>query len=179
MSDMRTESDVNLDDILNQEIKASGADILPGSYGGTLIGFGKPFMLKVSEKFRKPGQPDKRLVFEAIFVVYDKKDALQAIEYLTPVPDRGLTNRKSNVYKLLRALATGTDKMDKDGNWKTGTKLADFIGLPGVLDVQQNEKEWPVVKGVAPAMAGVKYPELKAAQDWYKSQKSDDSDIPF
>jgi hypothetical protein len=160
MTENNTNAIPSLDDILNQAPKTTGNDISPGSYPATLYGFSEPFRVKTSEKFRKPGQPDSRVVFDAKFAIFDKTGQIADQTYLLPVPDGGKVNRKSNMFKMLTALAGGNPELvDADGNIKG--KLSAFIGSNAVLAVGKNEEGWPKVEGVGPKMAGGKYPTLE------------------
>lgn len=150
----------NIDDVMNAELKATGQDIVAGSYPATLFGFGAPFKLK--DNFAKPGQPQEKVVFDARFGVMDQSGQIVELTKLLPVVDGGMANRKSNVYKMLKALAAGNPElMDTDGNIPKGVTLKRFIGQSGVLAVEQNKEGWPEVKGVNAKMAGLKYPTLE------------------
>ncbi len=157
---MSEEKAPSLADVLDQETKTTGNDIPVGSYPATLYGFSEPFFVKTAEKFRKPGQPEKRLVFDAKFGIFDKTGQVTDITYLIPVPDGGKVNRKSNMYKMLSALAAGNPELiSTEGNIKA--KLPQFFGRNAVLSVEKNDQDWPTVRGVAPMMAGAKYPTLE------------------
>ncbi len=152
----------SLADIENQELRATGQDIPDGSYGATLFGFTEPFWMPVSEQFRKPGQPEKRLCFDARFGFYDKAGQLTELTYLMPVPDGGAANRKSNLYKVLKALSAGNvELINAEGNIPKGVKLASFVGRSGVLSVIKNKKDWPQISSVSPRMDGIKYPTVE------------------
>jgi len=158
----REKADVNLDDILDAEVKVTGADIPEGSYPATLFGFGEPFKLAVSDKFKKKDGPTHRVVFELRFGLFDKTGTLQELQHMVPIPEGGEVNRKSNLYKSMKALAGGDAKyIDENGNFTKGTKLTSFLGRNVVLGVKKNSKDWPQVETVASKMDGVKYPTLE------------------
>lgn len=164
---MTTETDKipSLDDITSAPLKTTGNEIPTGSYGSTLFGFGAPFRVKTAEKFRKPGQPETRVVFDARFGTFDKDGQLVELTYLLPVPDGGAANRKSNVYKMLKALAGSDTKLiAENGNLVEGVTLKSFYGKTGVLAVEQNTEGWPQVKGVTARMEGIKYPTVEECQ---------------
>lgn len=166
-----------LDTLMDAPLQATGNEISEGSHGGTLFKFGEPFELdNTKSQFFKAGDPEKRLVFEAIFGLYDTNGALTALELLLPFPEGGATNRKSKVYKTLKSLATGTKLLnEKDGSFSKGTTLKSFLGLPGVLAIKKNKKEFPTIESVAPKMDGVKYPTLKECE----SITIESRDLPF
>lgn len=154
-----------LDTLMDAPLQATGNEISEGSHGGTLFKFGEPFELdNTKSQFYKSGDPEKRLVFEAYFGLYDTNGILTSLELLLPFPEGGATNRKSKVYKTLKSLAVGTKLIDDKGTFAKGTTLKSFFGLPGVLAVKKNAKEFPVIESVAPKMDGVKYPSLKECE---------------
>lgn len=167
---------MKLDDVLNQPLKTTGSDVPEGSYPGTLYKFGEPFEVDNTRgKFYKEGQPSKRVVFEACFGIYDKVGKLESIEYLIPVPDGGAANKKSNLYKMLKGLATGTALMTAEGEFAPGTSLKSFIGATGVVAVKKNDQDFANVSGVGPKMDGAKYPTLEECKALQGSSEA----IPF
>ncbi len=173
----RQKSDVNLADVLGAQLKVSGSDISAGSYGGILCGFGEPFKIDNTKgKFYKPGQPVTRDVFDANFGLYDKEGNVAVISMLIPVPDGGAANRRSNLYKTLKALGTGDDSLIlKDGNFASGASMGKFIGRPCSLAIKINSSDWPEVESVTPAMNGVKTPTLEEC----KKAMAESEGIPF
>lgn len=159
MSDVKKAAP-SLKDVMNAPLRVTGNDIPAGSYGGVLFGFSEPFMIPVSEQFRKEGGPKERAVFEARFGVYVKGKA-EEVDYLIPVPDGGAANRRSNLYKMLRALGTGNNKLLTDEGFAEGVNMQAFIGCTGVVAVKHNAKDFPQIESVAPKMDGVKYPTLE------------------
>lgn len=164
----------SLKDVMNAPLRVTGNDVPAGSYGGILFGFSEPFMLAVSEKFRKEGGPTHRAVFEARFGV-NVKDKMEEVDYLIPVPDGGAANRRSNLYKMLRALGTGDDKLLSGDGFAQNVNMQSFIGKTGTVVVKKNEKDFPQVESVAPPMAGVKFPTLEEC----KGLTSGSDGIPF
>jgi hypothetical protein len=163
-----------LKDLMGAKLKVTGADLPAGSYPAILYGFGEPEMMAVSERFQKPGRPKERAVFEAHFGVYDKKGAIQNLNYLLPVPNDGAANRKSNLFKMLRSLGAGDGKLWNGDGFAEGVSLESFLGKEGVLNVKMNEKEFAQVDAVAPRMDGVKYPTLEECKALESSE-----DVPF
>ncbi len=173
-----SESAPSLRTIMEAPLKATGADIPAASYGATLLGYGDPFMIAVAEKFKKPGQPEKRAVFEANFAIF-VKDQITEISYLIPVPDGGATNRKSNLFKMLRALGGSDPKLfNAEGEVfaSPNVKLVDFVGKTCVLSVKKSDKDFPQVESVGKPMDGVKYPSLEDAR---KALSISSEGIPF
>lgn len=170
----RMESTVDLDALVGAELQATGAEIPDGSYGAVLFAFGKPFRLKQSEKFRKEGQPEFRDCFDLRFGLYDKDGNLAELTYLSGIPDGGKVNRRSNLFKALRAVG-GETMIDKEGNFAKGVKLSSFLGKPCVLGVKKNKDEWPNIDSIAPPMAGVKVPSL----DECKALLTSSQNVPF
>lgn len=163
--------------LLDAPLQATGGDVPPGSYGGTLIGFSEPIEMDATKsQFYKPGQPAKKLMFEATFGVFDKQGTPTAVEYFLPFPEGGITNRKSNVYKMLKALAMGSDLIDANGNFAKGTTLKSFYGKQGVLNIKTNDKSFPVIESVGAFMDGAKYPTMEQCKA-IVSVGSDD--LPF
>lgn len=167
----RGKADVKLADLLEGEVKATGADIPEGSYGCILFAFGEPFTLK-NEKFRKPGEPETRTLFDLRFAILDKQGGVAELTKMTGVPDGGI-NRKSNLYKYLKALRP--EKFTKEGDIIKGTKLKDFIGSIGVLGVGKNKDEWPEITSISGPADGVKCPTMEQCKELLSSSQG----IPF
>lgn len=175
----RESANVDLKTVLGGALKATGAEIPDGTYPAVLVGFGEPFLLETAEKFRKAGKPTKRTVFEALFCIHDKHKAPTIMTYLLPCPENGGINKRSNLYKMLRSL-TAAEKaalMDKNGDFTSGTSLESFFGAKGMLNIKQNEKEWPSVEAVAGPMDGAKYPDDADVKRAVESHSSEG--IPF
>jgi hypothetical protein len=165
-----------LKDVLSANLRVTGNDIPVGTYGGILFGFSDPFMIKVSEQFRKEDGPTERAVFEARFGVYVKGKA-EEVDYLIPVPDGGAANRRSNLYKMLRALGAGNNKLLTDEGFAESVNMQSFIGCVGVVAVKKNAKDFPQVESVGPKMDGVKYPTLEECKGLDAPASSES--IPF
>lgn len=176
---MSNEQAPKLEDILNLPLKRTGVDVPEGSYPGTLFGFGVPFMLKQAAEYVKSGQPSERPVFEAKFAVRAKDGTVQQLDYLLPVSTNGGINRRSNLYKMLRALK-GTDsnyfKQDSSGDFAEGIKLSSFIGCYGVVQVKKNKKDFPQIETIASPIEGLRYPTM---EEWKKLEIDASEDIPF
>lgn len=170
---VREEIDMDMDALLGSELKLTGADLPAGSYPGVLFAFSKPFLMPVGEKFKKPGQPEKRPVFDLRFGIFDKAGALVEVTLLAGIPDGGEVNRRSNLYKALKALAP--DAFDNEGKMKPGNKLTSFLGKTCVVNIVLNKKEFPQVDGLAPPLAGAKYPDPEAC----KKELTGSQDVPF
>ena len=165
-----------LDELMNAPLKATGGDVPAGSYGGILYAFGEPVEMDATKsQFYKQGQPAKKLMFEVSFGIFDKSGGVTSVEYFIPFPDGGAANRKSNLYKMLKALASGTALMNAEGNFTAGTTLKSFIGLRGVLSVKLNAKEFPNIESVAPWLDGAKCPTLEQCKDL----TADSGELPF
>lgn len=165
-----------LDELMNAPLKATGGDVPPGSYGGVLFGFSEPIEMDATKsKFYKQGQPAVKLMFEASFGILDKTGGATFVELFMPFPDGGAANRKSTLYKTLKALATGTSLMDADGNFSKGTTLKSFVGLKAVLTVKNNDREFPNVESVAPPIEGARYPTMEQL----KAIPMESDNIPF
>ena len=146
-------------DFLNAPLVRTGSDIAEGNYAGVLADFGKPFELK--DNFAKEGEPLMKTVFEAIFVIASK-DGPQTVDYLLPLASGGMANRKSNVYKMLKALrGTDTKFFLPDGNFAKDVTLSAFLGSPAMIQVKKNAKEFPAVEAVTGPVDGVKVPTAK------------------
>ena len=146
-------------DFLNLPLTRTAWDIAEGNYAGVLAAFGKPFELK--DNFAKEGDPDKKVVFEAVFVILTK-DGAQTVDYLLPLPQGGMANRKSNVYKMLKSLRGADPKFfQPDGNFSKDVTLTGFIGSPAMVQVKKNAKDFPAVEAVASPVEGVKLPAAK------------------
>lgn len=168
-----------LKDVLGKGLKATGQDVPDGNYAGVLFAFGEPFMLAVGEKFKKANGPAERAVMEFHFGVRTK-EGLATVNYLVPVPDAGATNKKSNMYKALKALK-GTDAkfFDKDGNFKEGVTLESFLGATASVQVKHNTKDFAQVETLSGAMDGVVYPSLDDCKALVEALKSDNDTAPF
>jgi hypothetical protein len=178
MAQDREKAAVTVDQLLGTELHATGVEIKPGSYPGMLRAFGEPFMIPASEKFKKPGSPEKQAVFEASFLIRLQDGSVEAVEALLNLPSDGI-NRKSKLWKMLKVLNGDKGKfidMEKDV-FKKGATLAGFVGLSCLVVVDKNSKDWPVVKDIAPSIDGVKYPTAKEAESWLEKQGSED--VPF
>lgn len=156
-----TQTMPKLEDVLGAELSRSGSDIPEGNYPGTLYGFGETFKVRTSMKFKKPGDPDERVVFEAKFGLVTK-DGVQTTDYLLPVPDGGMANRRSNLYKMLKAMRGGDEKFFlPDGNFAKGVTLKGFIGSNAMVQMKRNEKDFPQVESVSGPATGIKYPTVE------------------
>jgi hypothetical protein len=169
----RLKSDVKLDDLMGNDLKLTGADIPAGSYGVILFGFSEPFRMKQSEKFKKEGSSEYRDLFDLRFGLFDKSGSVVEQTYLCGIPDGGELNRRSNLYKALKAL--GLEFFDKDGALRKGIKLKDFIGKVGVANIEQNKDEWPQIKTIGGPMDGAKYPTLEQCKELLTSSQN----VPF
>lgn len=168
----------NLKDVLGKDLLATGQDVPEGSYPGVLFAFGEPFMLKVAEQFRKPGKPDERAVMELHFGIR-VKEAMCSVAYLVPVPEGGATNKRSNLYKALKALKGQDPKyFDKEGNFAKGVTLERFLGSTSTVQVKKNSKDFPQVEALSSPMDGVKYPSLDDTKALVEALKASE-DIPF
>lgn len=179
-----TASKKTLAGVLDAPLQAAGSEIPPGSYGATLYGFSEPWEMDTSKsKFRKANDPPTKTVFEAEFGVFDKNGVVSRLEYLLPFPDGGVTNRRSNVFKLLKCLASGTDLInEKSGAFKQGTTLKNFFGMSCILTVEKNDQDFPNVKGAAPMLDGVKKPTLEECQTIVvpvDAPRATGGDVPF
>lgn len=168
-----------LEAAMDQEIQVTGAEIPPGSYPAILVGFSEPWeMDNTKSKFRKEGDADTKTVFELEFALYDKEGVPALLESLCAFPDDGLANRRSTLYKTLKALATGSTLINEaSGAFAKGTKLSSFVGKRCVLVVKKNDKDWPSVENIAPGMDGLKYPTMEEAKAIPRAEKS--GDVPF
>lgn len=176
MSDTKAPS---LKDVLGKGLKATGQDVPDGNYAGILFAFGDPFMLAVSEKFKKQNGPTERAVMELHFGV-KTKEGMASVAYLVPVPEGGATNKKSNLYKALKALK-GPDGtfFDKDGNFREGVTLERFLGANASVQVKHNAKEFAQVETLSGAMDGVIYPSLDDCKALVETLKADNDNVPF
>lgn len=171
---VREEIEMDMDAMLDGELKLTGADLPAGSYPAVLFGFSKPFMMPVGAQFKKEGQPDKRPVMDLRFGLYDKAGSLVELTQLVGIPDGGEVNRRSNLYKALKAL--DPNAFDNEGKLKPGLKLRNFIGKTAVANVELNKKEFPQIASLGAPMAGVKYPDPEVC----KKELTGSSDgIPF
>lgn len=150
---------VKLEDFLDKPIIATGADIVEGSYPGTLFAYSAPF--KVPNNFAKEGEPTTRVVFEMRFGIFDKKGGLAEVTRLLPTPENGKLNRRSNAYKAAAALCAGDATMMKGEDFTSEFSFAKLIGKNAVLAVSKNAKDFPQVDAVGAKMAGAKYPSLE------------------
>lgn len=171
-----------LADVLGKTLTATGQDIPEGNYPGILFAFGDPFMLPVAEQFRKPGKPLERAVMELHFGVR-VKEVMASVGYLCPVPEGGATNKKSNLYKALKALKGSDPKVfDKDGLFVPGVTLQGFIGATATVQVKKNKKDFPQIETLSSAMDGVKYPSMEETAKLVEELKEtpvSDGDVPF
>jgi hypothetical protein len=168
----------SLKDVLGKELNATGFDIPEGSYQGCLFAFGEPFMLKVAAQFQKPGQPDERAVMELWFGV-KVKDQMQPVAQLVGVPEGGAANKKSNLYKALKALKGMDPKFfDKEGNFAKGVNLEKFLGAAATVQVKKNAKDFPQVDTIVAPMDGVAYPKLEDCKGLHDQLVQSDN-IPF
>ena len=169
----REKSDVKLDDLMGAEMKLTGADIPPGSYGVILFGYSEPFRMKQSEKFKKKDSPEYRDLFDLRFGLFDKSGSVVEQTYLCGIPDGGELNRRSNLYKALKAI--GLEFFDKEGSLRKGTKLSSFIGKVGVANIEANKDDWPQIKSLGGPMDGAKYPTLEQCKELLTSSQG----VPF
>lgn len=166
-----------LEDVLGKELTRTGSDIPEGSYPGTLYGIGEPFMLASAPQFVKPGQPAERPVMELKYGIVTK-DGLQAVQFLVPVPEGGAANRRSNLYKALKAMKGADEKFfQKDGNFAKGVNLKMFLGANATVQVKKNAKDFPAVETIASPMDGVKFPTLEECKPLVDAEQSEG--IPF
>lgn len=164
MSDNK-EPTPSLEDILSAKQKATGNEVPEGTYPGTLYGYSAPFWLEVSEKFRKPGKPDKKLMFRAEFGIRLKDGQVETVGMMLQVPD-GEIHKKSNNYKVVKALAAGDPELINDkGDLAAGFTLKRLIGKNAMLEVKNNEKKFPQVENIAQPVDGLKYPTLEECKD--------------
>jgi hypothetical protein len=169
----REKSDVKLDDLMGSDLKLTGADIPAGSYGVILFGFSEPFRMRQSDKFKKKDSPEFRDLFDLRFGLFDKSGSVVEQTYLCGIPDGGELNRRSNLYKALKAI--GLEYFDKEGSLRKGTKLKDFIGKVGVANIEPNKDDWPQIKTIGGPLDGAKYPTL----DQCKELLTSSPDVPF
>ena len=167
----REAADIDVNALMDADLEVTGADIPEGAYPATLMGFSDAFKIPTSEKFRKPGQPEKRTVFEARFAVYDKQGSVQEVDYLLPIPEGGAANRKSNLYKMLRTL--DPKRFTKEGAFTKGSNLKAFLGSNCVLNVKLNDKEWPQVDSIGSKIDELKYPTEKEYKPLLEKAGSD------
>jgi hypothetical protein len=164
---------IDLDAMLDREVKLTGADLPAGSYPGVLFAFGAPFKMRTSEKFKKPGAPEYRVLFDLRFGLFDKGGDLVELTAMAGVPDGGEVNRRSNLYKYVKGLAP--ESFDKEGNFKPGLKLSALIGRTCILNVTINKKEFPQIEGISPPLDGAKYPDAETC----KKELTGSQDVPF
>lgn len=166
-----------LKDILNAPLRATGVEIPEGSYPGVLLGFSDARRVPIAEKFRKANGPSDRLCFDANYVIRIKDGSCQLVSYLLPVPEGGATNKKSNLYKMLRALAAGRPGLMTDDGFASGVTLESFLGASATVSIAR-KGDWSNIEGISSPLDGAKYPtdeELKVL----KSSAADSGDIPF
>jgi hypothetical protein len=163
----------SLEDVLSKTQKVTGTDVAEGTYPGTLYGYSEPFWLAQSEKFKKPGQPDKKLMVRAEFGLRLKDGKIGEAGMMFQVPN-GEIHRKSNSYKFVKALASGDPElMNAEGDVAASFTLKKLIGKHASVSVKNNEKGFPQVEGLLPPIDGAKYPTLEEC----KSLGSED--VPF
>lgn len=166
-----------LADIINAKQKVTGNDVPEGTYPGTLYGYSDPFWLTTAERFRKPGQPEKRLMIRAEFGITLQKGGLESVGMMFPVP-QGELHRKSNAYKFVKALASSDPEiMNANGDVSDSFTLARLIGKTAMLAVKNNEKGFPQVDGLLPPLDGGKYPSLEDCKPLAES--GDSGKVPF
>lgn len=134
----------------NAPVEATGADIPEGSYPGCLRKFGEAMWLKSTFK------EEEQLRIEVEFAVRLKDGTVETIDGLMNPPTDGKVNRKSNLFKLIKAAMP--DAINAQGQFVKGFKLNDLIGKPLVVSVGKNSKEFATYKGVAAPIDGLKYP---------------------
>lgn len=167
-----------LKDILGSSLKATGNDIPEGNYPGVLFAFGEPFMLKQSDKFKKEGQPDERAVMELFFGVA-VKGKTESVALLVGIPEGGAANKRSNLYKALKAMKGSDSKFfDGEGNFAKDVNLEKFLGATASVQVKKNSKDFPQVEAISSPMDGVQYPTLDACKGLVEALKASES-IPF
>lgn len=155
----------SLDDVLNKPQKITGTEVPEGTYPGTLYGYSEPFWLAQSEKFKKPGQPDKKLMVRAEFGVRLKDGKVETTGMMFQVP-QGEIHRKSNSYKFVKALAMGdAELMNADGDVAASFTLRKLIGKTAMVSVKNNDKGFPQVDGLLAPVDGAKYPTLEECKD--------------
>src|SRR5882757_5649931 len=111
-----------LEELMDSDLQVTGADIPDGTYAAMLFEFSEPWEMDATKsKFFKAGDAATKTVFHASFGLIDKGGTLQRVDHMLPFPDGGAANRRSNVYKLLKAVATGKPELIKeDGNFAKG-----------------------------------------------------------
>lgn len=151
----------SLEDVVNKTQKVTGTEVPEGTYPGTLYGYSEPFWLNQSEKFKKPGQPDKKLMVRAEFGVRLKDGKVETSGMMFQVPN-GEIHRKSNSYKFVKALALGdAELMNEKGDVSASFTLKKLIGKQAMVSVKNNEKGFPQVDGLLAPVDGAKYPTLE------------------
>lgn len=168
---------------MGEDLQVTGADIPDGTYAAMLFEFSEPWEMDATKsKFFKTGDAATKTVFHASFGLIDKGGTLQRIDQMLPFPDGGGANRRSNVYKLLKALAVSKpgQLIKEDGNFVKGVKLSSFLGLTCMLGIKKNAKDFPQIESVVAPVDGLKYPTLEACKDLPKSESAGGSDdLPF
>ena len=169
----REKSDIKLEDVMGAPLKLTGADLPAASYGVVLFAFGTPFRMRQSEKFKKAGSPEFRDLFDLRFGLFDKGGSVVEQTYLCGIPDGGELNRRSNLYKALKALKP--EKFDKEGNLTKGTSLKDFLGAVGIANIELNKDEWPQIKTISGPVDGAKYPTVEQCKELVEGSQG----VPF
>ena len=165
MSETTKEPVPSLEDILDHKQKVTGTEVPEGTYPGTLYGYSEPFWLKTSEQYKKPGQPDKRLMIRAEFGITLKSGQVESAGMMFQVP-QGEIHRKSNAYKFVKSLASGdAELMNDKGDVAASFTLKKLIGKAAMVAVKNNEKGFPQVDGLLPPIDGAKYPTLEECKD--------------
>lgn len=163
----------SLEEITGKAQKVTGTEVPEGTYPMTLYGYSEPFWLKTSEKFLKPGQPEKRLMIRAEFGLVLKTGQVESAGMMFQAP-QGEIHRKSNAYKFVKTLA-GSDPelMNDNGDVAASFTLKKLIGKRAMGSIKNNEKGFPQIEGLLPPIDGAKYPTLEEC----KSLGSED--VPF
>lgn len=165
MSETTKEPVPSLEDVVSKTQKVTGTEVPEGTYPGTLYGYSEPFWLKTSEKFLKPGQPEKRLMIRAEFGLRLKGGNVESAGMMFQVP-QGEIHRKSNSYKFVKALASGdAELMNDKGDVAASFTLKKLIGKSAMIAVKNNDKGFPQVEGLLPPIDGANYPKLEECKD--------------
>lgn len=147
-------------DIAGRALKSTGQDLPDGTYPATVYGVGESKW--IPSQFDEGG---KREVFEVDVAVRGKAGEVQRVGYLLPTTEGGV-HRRSNMYKMLVALAGGNRKLIKeDGELADGVTLSSFFGQNALVTVTKNDKGFPKITGFAPKADGLKYPTGKECEE--------------
>lgn len=145
---------------MNAPLVTTGADIPPGTYPAAFRGFGEATWMKSS--FGKDGEDKEQLRMPAEFAIRIKDGSIEVIDGLVGPPDGGKVNRKSNMHKLLKALANGDPKLwdSATDGVAAGVSLGAFRGRPCMIAVKHGgkNKDFPTVESYMAPVDGAKYP---------------------